>query len=568
LSPTPHPHRLAPEVHADRDEGISDEDDPAELRILLELNEQEASILRLKVEDLEKENAESKKYVRELQAKLRQDSSSNGSKSSLLSFGTSSSAAEKKLKTLNEELVQLRRTLAEKDQAVDSLKDQLSKLNTLETENDKLVKENKRLLALRKASEKSGEVDQKMKESLAVAQRERDELTARLKRMQMEAESKLPARTAKRVNDLTPKSHLKKWVEELEDEISEMRIMLSSCDTDQLKALQAAKGTLEEDLRKCKQKLSLAEGDVQRLKLLNGSSSKVSDLEQKLKRSDEDSKKLNSKLKDLEEKVKKQEAQLKLGETSKSSWEAQSKKEKEKLSSLEKDIEKQSKEKEKLEAKITQMDADLLSAKKSAEKSKASLEKEIKDLKAKASKSDSKQVQDLKKQVEEVQASLSAEQKRYEDLNNHWEKLSEETILMRAQLTTEKQTLQAELNAQKQKIAEMDTIRIERTDMARKLSEAQKKIADLQAKALKAVNGNGGEYERTVLKNKLAEKEHEYERLRRENEMNIDLVFQLRKDNDDLNGKLSDYNRIEQAQSSLNGHGARREAEIRELKEQ
>ncbi|XP_037707798.1 myosin-2 heavy chain isoform X3 [Drosophila subpulchrella] len=568
LSPTPHPHRLAPEVHADRDEGISDEDDPAELRILLELNEQEASILRLKVEDLEKENAESKKYMRELQAKLRQDSSSNGSKSSLLSFGTSSSAAEKKLKTLNEELVQLRLTLAEKEQAVDSLKDQLSKLDTLETENDKLAKENKRLLALRKASEKTGEVDQKMKESLAVAQRERDELTARLKRMQLEAEAKLPARTAKRVNDLTPKSHLKKWVEELEDEISEMRVMLSSSGTDQLKALQAAKGTLEEDLRKCKQKLTLAEGDVQRLKLLNGSNSKVSDLEQKLKRSDEDTKKLNSKLKDLEEKVKKQEAQLKLGETSKSSWEAQSKKEKEKLSSLEKDIEKQSKEKEKLEAKITQLDVDLLSAKKSAEKSKASLEKEIKDLKAKASKSDSKQVQDLKNQVEEVQASLSSEQKRYEDLNNHWEKLSEETILMRAQLTTEKQTLQAELNAQKQKISEMDTIRIERTDMARKLSEAQKKIADLQAKALKAVNGNGGEYERTVLKNKLAEKEHEYERLRRENEMNIDLVFQLRKDNDDLNGKLSDYNRIEQAQSSLNGHGARREAEIRELKEQ
>lgn len=558
---------MAPEVHADRDEGISDEDDPAELRILLELNEQEASILRLKVEDLEKENAESKKYVRELQAKLRQDST-NGSKSSLLSLGTSSSAAEKKVKTLNEELVQLRRTLTEKEQTVDSLKNQLSKLDTLETENDKLAKENKRLLALRKASEKTGEVDQKMKESLAQAQRERDELTARLKRMQLEAEDKLPPRTAKRVNDLTPKSHLKKWVEELEDEISEMRVMLSSSGTDQLKALQSAKGALEEDLRKCKQKLSLAEGDVQRLKLLNGSSSKVSELEQKLKRGDEEAKKLNSKLKDLEDKVKKQEAQLKLGETSKTTWESQSKREKEKLSSLEKDMEKQAKEKEKLEAKISQLDAELLSAKKSAEKSKSSLEKEIKDLKTKASKSDSKQVQDLKKQVEEVQASLSAEQKRYEDLNNHWEKLSEETILMRAQLTTEKQSLQAELNASKQKIAEMDTIRIERTDMARKLSEAQKRIADLQAKALKTVNGNGAEYERTVLKNKLAEKEHEYERLRRENEMNIDLVFQLRKDNDDLNGKLSDYNRIEQAQSSLNGHGARREAEIRELKEQ
>ncbi|KAH8333484.1 hypothetical protein KR059_000235 [Drosophila kikkawai] len=569
LSPTPHPHRLAPEVQADRDEGISDEDDPAELRILLELNEQEASILRLKVEDLEKENAESKKYVRELQTKLRQDnSSSSGSKSSLLSFGTSPSAAEKKLKTLNEELSLLRKTLQEKEQAAESLKDQLSRLSTLETENDKLAKENKRLLALRKASEKNGEVDTKMKESLAVAQRERDELTARLKRMQLEADAKLPARTAKRVNDLTPKSHLKKWVEELEDEISEMRVMLSSSGTDQLKALQTAKGSLEEEVQKYKQKLTLAEGDVQRLKLLNGTSSKVNELEQKLKRSDEEAKKLNSKLKDLEEKLKKQDVQLKQTEVNKSSLETQSKREKERLSGLEKDLEKQGKEKEKLEAKITQLDADLLSAKKTAEKSKSSLEKEIKDLKAKASKSDSKQVQDLKKQVEEVQSSLSSEQKRYEDLNNLWEKLSEETILMRAQLTTEKQSLQAELNANRQKISEMDTIRIERTDMARKLNEAQKKIADLQAKALKTSNGNGGEYERTVLKNKLSEKEHEYERLRRENEMNIDLVFQLRKDNDDLNGKLSDYNRIEQAQLSLNGHGARRDAEIRDLKDQ
>ncbi|XP_068140797.1 LOW QUALITY PROTEIN: myosin heavy chain, cardiac muscle isoform [Drosophila tropicalis] len=546
LSPTPHAlHRLAPEVHAERDEGISDEDDPAELRILLELNEQEASILRLKVEDLEKENAESKKYVRELQAKL---STNGNAKPSLLSFGTSSSAADKKVKLLNDELSQLKKTLQEREKTLESMKDQLTKISTLEAENKRL--------------QSKGDGDAiKLKESLSLVQKERDELTARLKRMQLEAESKLPARTAKRVSDLTPKSHLKKWVEELEDEIGELRIMLSSTGTDQVKALQTAKNTLEEELQKYKQKLTLAEGDVQRLKQL-----KLTEMEQKVKKSDEESKKLNTKLKELEEKLKKQDALLKLNETSKSSLETQTKREKEKLSSVEKDLEKQMKEKEKLETKISQLDAELLSAKKSAEKSKTSLEKEIKDLKTKASKSDSKQLQELKKQVEDSQTALSAEQKRYEDLNTHWEKLSEETILMRAQLTTEKQSLQAQLNSQKQKLSEMDTIRIERTDMARKLSEAQKKINELEVKTLKT--GNSSEYEKTVLKNKLSEKEHEYERLRRENEMNIDLVFQLRKDNDDLNGKLNDFNRIEQAQSSLNGHGARREAEILELKQQ
>ncbi|KRF81764.1 myosin heavy chain, cardiac muscle isoform isoform X4 [Drosophila virilis] len=568
LSPAPHPHRLAPEVHADRDEGISDEDDPAELRILLELNEQEASILRLKVEDLEKENAESKKYVRELQAKLRQDNS-NGSKDSLLSYGSSSSAAEKKLKTLNDELTQLRKSLQEKEQSVENMRAQLARLTTLETENEKLTKENKRLQTLRKTSsmDKSSEADlPKLKEALAQVQKERDELTARVKRMQVEAEGKLPARTPKRVNDLTPKSHLKKWVEELEDEISEMRVQLGSSGVSQLKTLQTSKESLEEELQKCKQKLALAEGDVQRLKLLNGSSSKAKELEQKLKSSEEEAKKLSTKLKDLEDKLKKQESQLKQTEASKATLETLNKREKEKLSSLEKDLEKQAKEREKLEAKLIQLDSELLAAKKAAEKTKTSLEKDIKDLKAKASKSDSKQVQELKKQLEDAQATLSGEQQRYEELNTHWEKLSEETILMRAQLTTEKQTLQAELNASKYKLADMDTIRIERTDMARKLNEAQKKIKELEVKTLKT--GGSSDHERTMLKNKLAEKEHEYERLRRENEMNIDLVFQLRKDNDDLNSKLSDFNRIEQAQSSLNGHGARREAEIRELKEQ
>lgn len=40
LSPTPPNNRLAIEAPNEKDEGISDEEDPAELRILLELNEQ------------------------------------------------------------------------------------------------------------------------------------------------------------------------------------------------------------------------------------------------------------------------------------------------------------------------------------------------------------------------------------------------------------------------------------------------------------------------------------------------------------------------------------------------
>lgn len=55
LSPTA-PSRLTVDASLDKDEGISDEEDPAELRVLLDLNEQESSQLRRKVNELEQEN--------------------------------------------------------------------------------------------------------------------------------------------------------------------------------------------------------------------------------------------------------------------------------------------------------------------------------------------------------------------------------------------------------------------------------------------------------------------------------------------------------------------------------
>ncbi|XP_058984367.1 rootletin isoform X2 [Musca domestica] len=578
LSPTP--RRLAPEVQAERDEGISDEDDPAELRILLELNEQEASILRQKVEDLEKQNTEAKKQVRELQEKLA--ASPTDKKSGFLSASNSS---DKKLKALNDELETLRKSLAEKDKQIERLqsssssqsnfnvKRQLdmveqeatvlrSKITALEAENERIQKENKRLqlLSLKKSpSTDSGELA-KLKQALAAVEEQKNGLETKLKRILQETETKLPPRLEIRVTDLTPKNQLKKWVEELDDEITELRALVANSSALSLKNLQAEKKSLEDELSKYKAKLTQVENDLQKSK--TSSTPKVSELEKQIKKTEDEIKQSNSKIKDLEEKLKKQENLLKQTESNKLSLEQQMKLDKEKLSKLEKDCEKERKDREKLEAKLSQKDNDLLQARKNADKIKLSLEKEIKDLKIKSSKSDSKQVQELKKQVEDLQDSLSSETRRYNDLNVQWEKLSEETILMRAQLTTEKNTLQTELNNANQKISELETIRVNRTELAKKLNDAQKKIQELETKTLK---NNSKEYEKTMLQNKLDEKTHEYERLKRENEMNIDLVFQLRKDNDDLNRKLSDFTRIEQAKSSLNGHSADLENEIKAL---
>lgn len=64
MSPTA-PSRLTVDSSLDKDEGISDEEDPAELRVLLDLNEQESSQLRRKVDDLEKENKTIKTQLKE-----------------------------------------------------------------------------------------------------------------------------------------------------------------------------------------------------------------------------------------------------------------------------------------------------------------------------------------------------------------------------------------------------------------------------------------------------------------------------------------------------------------------
>uniref|UniRef100_A0A1A9UYN8 Uncharacterized protein n=1 Tax=Glossina austeni TaxID=7395 RepID=A0A1A9UYN8_GLOAU len=529
------PPRVSVELNAERDEGISDEDDPAELRILLELNEQEASILRQKVEELEKENSQVKNHIRELQDHLRSDivTEKRSSFASFASFGTS----EKRLKSLNEEVDKLKKSLKEKDiqigrlqasQASQDVKTMSSKLSALEIENERLQKETKRLQlqALRSSSSlekvnNSAELAT-LKGTLNKAEEERDMLRTKLKRILQEAEEKLPPKTAIRITDLTPKNQLKKWLEELGEENNEMRAIMLKSDAQVVQKLVSEKKSMEEDLTKYKEKLKQTENELQTLK-------------------------------------------VKQSESNKCVLEQQAKADKEKFVKLEKDYEKERKEREKLEGKLATKDSELQAARKITEKTKQSLEKEIKELKSKGSKTDSKQILDLKKQIEGLQESLASESKRCAEMNSQWEKLSEETILSKAQLATEKANLQSELNAAKQKISDLNDAGANRTELTKKLNEAQKKIQELEQKCLKF---GASDYEKKMLQNKLAERNQEYDRLRRENEMNIDLVFQSRKDNDDLNKKLNDFSRIEQIQSSINTQNAALENEVKTLKTQ
>lgn len=109
----------------DKDEGISDEEDPAELRVLLELNEQESSQLRRKVEELERYNDASRKQIVDLQEKVKSSQSTPLSKGKLPTFMSKTLAGEreneKKLKDMERDIAEFKKQIQDKDRSIDQL---------------------------------------------------------------------------------------------------------------------------------------------------------------------------------------------------------------------------------------------------------------------------------------------------------------------------------------------------------------------------------------------------------------------------------------------------------------
>lgn len=118
LSPTN--QRLTPEPP---EKEVFDDDDPAELKLQMELSEQEASVLRKKVEELEADNHRLKAKVKDLQEKC---AAKNTNRRSLLGTDNGSSLNSQKLKVLEDETNDLRKKLIEKERDCERLHAELS----------------------------------------------------------------------------------------------------------------------------------------------------------------------------------------------------------------------------------------------------------------------------------------------------------------------------------------------------------------------------------------------------------------------------------------------------------
>ncbi|XP_044256832.1 centromere-associated protein E-like isoform X3 [Tribolium madens] len=296
LSPTNNT-RLTPEPPSEKGD-VSDDEDPAEIKLQLELSEQEASVLRRKVEDLEAENHRIKTKNKELQDKL---TAKTTTKRTPVGGEKVTTLQSQKLKVLEDEANDLRKKLIEKERDCERLHAELSlnqkrsksvqksksldldqqtldlkrqlqvieqeasilrnKIQSLETENEKLISENKKLQLLRgtknlKSSDKN--ID-KYIDQIAFLEIEISEKNEKIKALEEKLETALKQdslslkegnykrfveRTPKKISQLTSKDQLKTMVHDLENEIGEMIVAIKTSENEKIK--------LEEEMKKMK----------------------------------------------------------------------------------------------------------------------------------------------------------------------------------------------------------------------------------------------------------------------------------------------------------------------------
>lgn len=164
------------------------------------------------------------------------------------------------------------------------------------------------------------------------------------------------------------------------------------------------------------------------------------------------------------------------------------------------------------------------------------LEKEIASLKEKSTLNNefpSKKLQELQDQNKELEESIAKEMKKSSKLTGQYELLEEEHVLFKAQLTTEKEKLEAEIKSLKSKTKELDDSEVvykrEKADLSKKITELQRKLTEAEHNGTKT-SSSTFELERSRLRAKLEEKESEFNKISKQNEMNVDQLSTMRKD--------------------------------------
>ncbi|XP_046382724.1 uncharacterized protein LOC124153539 isoform X1 [Ischnura elegans] len=515
---SPSPARLTPEPSLEKDEGISEDDDPAELRLQLELNEQETAVLRRKVEELEKEGETTKKKMKELQDKLAEKKPipTKTAISTDLGSGKGSAISEQKIKVLEEEANELRRKLIEKERDYERLNAEL----TLTQKRSKGVLQRSRSLD----SGGGGPIDQAtldLKRQLQVVEQEANILRSKTQELEAECErvtaenkklSLSKAAAGKRTAEIKT---LRERVKELEAQLGNTEGTKTTEEESKGKTSESGKKDSESssDVEALKIKLEKAEAEVEQLTtelkkakdpksalLRKRTAKRPTDLTPRLQ--------LKKMVEELEIEIAELLVVLKNADA-----------EKEKLSEeLKKSpgVDKEASAKEKEELEKEKAEKDKLAKELEATKTKLStVEKEMKKVQGEkagaeeeAKKKKDEEIRKLKESKAKVEADLKKTEKERTDLQSELQKLktdkdsasskwedelkemTERMDQLRKEVETERTSSEeanTKLNAMKA-TAEQEKSKIEKevADKIKKLSESEKKTKEIEEKLKKA----------------------------------------------------------------------------------
>lgn len=159
------------------------------------------------------------------------------------------------------------------------------------------------------------------------------------------------------------------------------------------------------------------------------------------------------------------------------------------------------------------------------------MEKQIESLKLQKDSMPNKNIDELRKQKDNLQAQIDTEVKKTTEVTKKFEQLEEQHVFVKAQLTSDKEALETSNNGLKSKITTLETslerFKRDNIDLSRKIVDVQNKCKDLERKGSENMVI---EHERKRLLASLQEKSHQHELLVSENEMNKDLSEQLKKE--------------------------------------
>merc|ERR1719499_1595949 len=620
-SPSPYNRNAVPE----RDEGISEDGEelsPAELKVQLEVSEQETEVLRKKVENLLTENLKITKEVKDITTKLNDAKKAPSTRSYGLSSRDNSNSNEKKIEELQTEINTFRVKMIEKDRELERL--------------DAQVKSSK---TGGKSLKRAGSQDEDLLKKLSVIEKEAEVLRAKTQELESENEN------LKSSKKKTPGSYQDKMSE---DKIKNLETKLKDANKRIAELEDSSKGTMKTSLEldRIKREKSNLEAEVIKLKDTASAEKRkvdkterdlaaVTDKSEKAQReviaAEREKRRIEEEKNKLETQISRLETDLRSVTREKDRYKDESEsarlKNRENLTQTQEgmkafkdqiDVLKQELSDEKrsgrelkrqIDEKSRSSENDMANMKRDAEKQAneldekkkkvRELEEKISDIEEKWAKSKrinqqrkekiDKLEQDLEKlgekqssggsswEVTKLNRDIETLKKEKGEVVKKHEQLEEEYVVLKAKLTMEKDDMSSGYGNMKddyntikgELVALRQTYNSKSDEWIKEKLDLEKQISDLE-NSIKTSAGNGWDAERNRFKSILEDRDSQITNLKIECDVARSQHTQAKKESEEMKQKLQDYEKMSKYGRSVAGSNSSSDAneQVDDLKKQ